>query len=709
MLHLSLGLLAAAVLGAAAQELQQEPADIFFSRIGVTAHELHYAVVRQAFDLQTMEKIAEDLTLAWIAWHGHFNSWGTTESDHYQDTYEWIDDPGSDDEFYLYDFHATLDRIRTGRNRIVAIQNILGTTEEALTNHLVNHGQDALKLSDAARHRHKRDLADYDVAEFIDNMDLRYLDTPYSNTLTHEDQTNLLQRFERALFTTGAIIAAAVTAASISTLAVGTWVAAEIVRTRERAILAEELSIGALLTSHRMGRTQGEMANITIATLEALRVETSTSKAHRRFERALTVYFERLDTIEMALDKALTGRLSSRSFAEFNLGQIADDIRDKAVQSGMAPDAAHISDWLQFEAGFIGLSYGFDVLLHVPLYRPDDRMTIFQYHPLPIPLQDGAHLSVAQNGLTHIAINDAQTLFRAMDLAEFNRCHRRGHLYICDLGTIARKAPEDEDWDIAVKDAEMCLFALFTRRYRLARATCITTIKSTSATLTQVGVNTLGVYLDAITTARVVCRDPALHGHQVLTLHNTTRITVPDTCGLETSTHSFAATDDSFDRGNAEWNTHYQWPANEQLLLRGMNTSDLDSLIAHAATISHESVTTITIDEAIQLARVQHKKEATFTPTSWTAMGLYASAGLIAAALGLAVYAFMQARRRMGRLENQCRADLTVAPSATNSTSDHAPRLRLTHLESEDTKGYRPHPLIHPHQNYQQQLFHFQH
>jgi hypothetical protein len=663
----TVGFLCVAALGAAtAPELQQEEDDIFFTRIGVTAHELHYAVVRQAFDLDTMEKIAHDLGIAWVAWNRYNLPAGTKDMDKYQQDYEWIDDPSSANEPALYNFHGVLDRIRTGGNRARAVRDILGTTSDALHGHLAAHARDATRLSAIIRHRPTRNAENNSettlaitMAQLVDDMDLRYLLPSWLSTETLAGTTpdGGLTRETRSALTSSIVPALGGVAAVAAATAAGTWLAIEMTGSRNRAVQAEQLATGALRTSARLGRTHRELTHITLATIEALKIEKYDGNANLRIDRALTIYNHRMTTIETALDQALIGRAAVSAFTEFNLDQVAHDIQLKATQAGMVPAALHISDWLHFEAGFIGLTYGFDVLLHVPIYRPETLMTIFHYHPLPIPLTGGAHLRVTQNGLTHIAINDAQSLFRAMGLAEFTRCSHRGQLYICDFSSVARKAPDDDDeWDATVKDAEVCLFALFTRRFRLARAACLTTIKATPAAMVQLGVNHIASYSADTVYARVVCRQQAAQQHLAATLKGTRGITVPEHCGLDTPTHSFAPTDESFQRSAAQWTNNYDWPTTQQHLLRGMDTIDLAALIAHAASISKDAVSPITIDEAVRLAHA--RRAPPFNPTGWPAIVMYISLGCIAAAFFLGLTVYRKGRAQFNNMKTQWRVHL---------------------------------------------------
>jgi hypothetical protein len=196
--------------------------------------------------------------------------------------------------------------------------------------------------------------------------------------------------------------------------------------------------------------------------------------------------------MESAMQAAMGGHVSVAAFTKLNYARVALKINRDARDAGLEPVARHLSDYLQMETLFVAGKEGFSTLVHVPLIDMKSALTIWEHHILPIPLTNDLYLNLGPADYTHLAVMADLGLYRAMTRAEFNTCCRVGEFYLCDRGLVVTKAPKLDAPPPPWKDPALCLFALFARRFELARETCQTTIGGTEAAMSMVLPNLLG-------------------------------------------------------------------------------------------------------------------------------------------------------------------------------------------------------------------------
>jgi hypothetical protein len=250
----------------------------------------------------------------------------------------------------------------------------------------------------------------------------------------------------------------------------------------------------------------------------------------------------------------MEGHVSMAAFMEMHYARIAMKISREAKDAGLQPVAKHFSDYLQMETSFVAGPNGFSTLVHVPLIDMKSALTIWEHHILPIPLQDDLYLNIGPAEYTHLAVTADHLLYRAMTRAEFNTCCRLGEFYLCHRGLVVTKAPRIEATPPQWKDPGLCLFALFTRRFKLAAATCMTAIGGKDAAMRMVAPDAFGSYTARPHRGAVTCRgenNPGGRETRAFTANGLTKITLPHGCTAETSTHIFAAANDWFSRSDS--------------------------------------------------------------------------------------------------------------------------------------------------------------
>jgi hypothetical protein len=249
-----------------------------------------------------------------------------------------------------------------------------------------------------------------------------------------------------------------------------------------------------------------------------------------------------------------------------------------ARQAGLIPVSKHFSDYLQYPASFIQSKTGFAVMVHAPLIDPYSAMTLYMHHTLPFPLWDHLYLHLGPNDYTHLAVSADGKFFRTMTLAQFNTCRTIKEFHLCDCRLVVRKSPDKEAILPVYKDPELCIFALFQRRFELAIAVCETIIGVQTTSMQMVGPNIFASYAADPHQGTITCKgesNPSGPPITTFTMDSAQQITLPFGCVAERDTHVFAAADNFFSRDIHEYSVAYMWPFDVHDLAHGLDTKSL--------------------------------------------------------------------------------------------------------------------------------------
>jgi hypothetical protein len=178
-----------------------------------------------------------------------------------------------------------------------------------------------------------------------------------------------------------------------------------------------------------------------------------------------------------------------------------------------------------------------------------------------------------------------------------------GEFYLCDRGLVVTKAPKLDAPPPPWKDPALCLFALFARRFELARKTCRTTIGGTEAAMRMVLPNSFGSYNNEPHRGLVTCtgRNPGGTETKLFTASRLTKITLPHGCTAETDTHIFAAADNGFSRSENECTISYVWPFDPSTLTPGLDTKKFSDILKRNLTrLANNTRHNIPLEVALQ-------------------------------------------------------------------------------------------------------------
>ena len=325
----------------------------------------------------------------------------------------------------------------------------------------------------------------------------------------------------------------------------------------------------------KFGHGQVELATVVTQLTTWMKDWWSTHELSARASLIYDIAEKRVSEMEDTLMSATSGRLNPAALMQLKVPKVLAKIWQDAQRVGLTPAMKFPMDLLQMETTFVDTDYGFDTITFVPLFDPAAVLVIYKVFALPIKLGEDAYLRMTPGGFTYIAVSQDKALFRALTTADFNACRPMSQFFICDTGSVARKAPHRANDDKVVnRDPELCVYALFARRFTLARRTCEITVGNGAETLVQVGPRTFASYTSAPHIGEVHCHS-VKNGrpHQSFTLQDLSEISLPPGCSAHTDTHVFSAADKAFTRPQDEWTIAYDWPIPPEDMLGGVDTT----------------------------------------------------------------------------------------------------------------------------------------
>jgi hypothetical protein len=295
-------------------------------------------------------------------------------------------------------------------------------------------------------------------------------------------------------------------------------------------------------------------------------------------------------------------KISALSFTELHFARTNMKVERDARQAGLIPVSKHFSDYLQYPASFIQSATGFTVMVHFPLIDPDSAMTLYMHHTLPIPLWDHLYLHLGPSDYTHLAVSADGKFFRTMTLVQFNTCHTMGEFHLCNRGLVVRKSPAKDTIPPVHKDPELCIFALFQRRFKLAIAICETIIGVQTTAMPMVGPNIFASYAADPHQRTITCEgdsNPSGPPITTFTVDSAQQIMLPFGCVAETDTHVFAAAYNSFSRNVHEYSVAYTWPFDVHDLPHSLDTKALRGIMDQLGDLNNRTHHNMPLEKAL--------------------------------------------------------------------------------------------------------------
>ncbi len=183
------------------------------------------------------------------------------------------------------------------------------------------------------------------------------------------------------------------------------------------------------------------------------------------------------------LDALANNRVSSAFASSYALTRTLRQLKTDAAKQGNELLIHHYADVFQCEASF-SLSAGcLHIYVHIPLGKPSEKMTLWNFEPFPFTGYNGS-ISYIEKTSQALATTEDMGYFRAFSPEELSRCNKMYNTYVCPVGMILREAAALETHRrFLERSPEMCLYALLSDRLHLVRDVCTLTV-SPPATIT---------------------------------------------------------------------------------------------------------------------------------------------------------------------------------------------------------------------------------
>ena len=248
-----------------------------------------------------------------------------------------------------------------------------------------------------------------------------------------------------------------------------------------------------------------------------------------------------IDTHMDIIGAAAANTLHPSVISQIDVVDVTRKLADLSATDDLMPVVESPADYISLETSLSLLRpndaddyQGFQILVRLPLIRPEAQLTLFRVHPVPIRLADGSFLLLTPDEDLIVAVTTKAgnerahwTTIPASDLAQCRQCKKH---YLCSSVGALRPPLEDDDGTIGL-DPAVCAYALFAGLETLALASCKTRSIHEKALAVQLSAFQFAVFVKDNSELTVVC--PSDSGHipaQVQRVNSLALVHLPAGC-----------------------------------------------------------------------------------------------------------------------------------------------------------------------------------
>ena len=200
--------------------------------------------------------------------------------------------------------------------------------------------------------------------------------------------------------------------------------------------------------------------------------------------------------VSNAVSQAQLHRLSALTFSHKVLQSIKNYIDDLAADKNYISFVTHISDLYQLEASFVynPTNLTFNIILHVPLVKPEYLLTLNQYVPFPLSQDFASNHSITPDvGYNDVLAFGHMNTFKIISQSDLAGCHRMGDTYFCKGRNV-----------LQTKMEETCLGAIFRQNLGGVKTYCKFEVKPLKEQVFQLATNKWQIFsMNRFTTTKV--------------------------------------------------------------------------------------------------------------------------------------------------------------------------------------------------------------
>ena len=380
--------------------------------------------------------------------------------------------------------------------------------------------------------------------------------------------------------------------------------------------------------------------------------ELATTLSRSEMYDALTMTLNLETTnIQMAVQALMNHRMPVGILLPTELAEALEALAHQAALHDYVLLANTESDVLQCETSFVTHEHGLTVIVHVPMAKSGDLLTVYQHVPLPYGVQDDLYLTIKPEQ-DIIAISDDRKTFRTMTSEDLSRCRQLGRQFICDHGNLARMVGGQEE--------DSCVYHLFMKNFDQIKKTCpVHLVGPTEGAIAISGTEFI-ILSPKPTIGTINCHGFELDQFQV---NRITRITLEPGCTAYTD--EFSATS-SFDVETIVPTRSFAWNADVKELLDNL---DVEKYIRLASRASNQTKVPTAVQHAKEwMAAVEDFEEGKSTRTGLWGLGIGILAGTtIFGFLGIILYKWRGAHSVRESLRAKLRK-LPALPTPVNTS-----------------------------------------
>lgn len=278
--------------------------------------------------------------------------------------------------------------------------------------------------------------------------------------------------------------------------------------------------------------------NLAIAHLE--KVAADTADALSDFEvyeddvgaiaSVIEVSRQQTSDTQAIFDSLLNKRLSVKALTRGGMTYLLQRVQEKADVYGYEMLPRSEADAYQCEASFIITDDAKVVIfLHIPLSKIGDRLTVFEYLPIPIDVDENHHMSVHPRHAV-IATDDKREFFVTMPVSTLATCSKLGAYYLCANTNAKTKAVRRTEFD-GEEDDDLCPWFLLTQNQKAIATACPVHIHKKQSAHFAINMNQFVVVEKEVQQGRLAChKQEAQH----ILVSGPTWVTVNSGCTFET-------------------------------------------------------------------------------------------------------------------------------------------------------------------------------
>lgn len=283
----------------------------------------------------------------------------------------------------------------------------------------------------------------------------------------------------------------------------------------------------------------------------------------------------RMQAVEMGsvIDVLMSHRLSVKVLHPGAMYEILRQVQSEAYKSGYALLPKNPGEAYQCKASFEATHYGINAILHIPLAREGDRMIIYEYLSVPIPVGAGGLQISVHPEHPIIATDERRTVFLTMTLNTLAKCKLLGANYVCEGANTRQLAVAKAAEFEGEPDPALCTFFLLTRQQENVKKACAVQLHKAQSQVFELS-GTEFVFVERVAhEGALTCK-----GKEVEHIHvnGARKVTVPPGC--EFTTHTASATG-VLDLATNATPVSYKWDMDPEAMLHGLDLEYYQQLV----------------------------------------------------------------------------------------------------------------------------------